>query len=106
RATVAELRVNGRVRRRFAVRPPAATLVLRAPPGLYRLRLRFFRGQQPVGEAGASGVWLLPQSSERARPPLRREPGLDARLRALASGFAGHAAIWVQDLRTGSYASW
>ena len=54
----------------------------------------------------AAGVWHLPTtgaSSVRGEHP---DPGLAARLGALAASFPGDAGIWVHELRTGRTAGW
>jgi hypothetical protein len=104
--TSAELRVNGRVWRRFPARPPRATLNLSIQPGSYQLELHFFHGERLLGRAEARDTWLLPSAATNTAAATIHSRDLDARLAAIANGYDGHVAIWLQNLRTGEYGSW
>lgn len=105
-ATTAELQVNGRLWRRFPVKPPLATVAFSSEPGSYRLEIRFFAGTRFLGRAATGGAWLLPPTAPIATPPVIHSRDLDARLAALAGSYRGNVALWVQNLRTGAYGSW
>jgi beta-lactamase class A len=106
-ATHAALFLNGRLQRRWPVRPPAVTTRLSGPAGPSTVAIRFFsRSGKLVGRPVSRDTWLLPASASVATSAGRESSALDAGLRAIGTGSGGYSAMWVQDLRTGVYGSW
>jgi hypothetical protein len=105
-STDASLFVGRRRVARKAVLGERVTFGVRQPPGRYDVRVRFYRDGQLAGRRVARRAWLLRQSAGQAVPVRRRDPALAARLAALGKAYDGYAALWVQDLRTGSAAGW
>jgi beta-lactamase class A len=96
RAVVAEAPVaGGRVR---------ASVV--AAPGRHDLEVRFLAGVRNVDLARAPAVWLLPSTARAARPGARLDAALSARLAAAARASGVQAALWTQDLGSGTAGGW
>ena len=79
---------------------------LRLSPGRYRLELRFFRGGRLVWRSVAPDAYLLPAAARVARPAVATNARLQRALRTIGRAFAGYAAVYVHDLRTGRAAGW
>jgi beta-lactamase class A len=108
RARRMEVRWNSRVVVRRSVESGVATARLdRETSGPGSLVVRFYTARgRLVGLQSAVTTWLLPASA-RVRPTrARRDRGLQSRLAAIASGFAGYAGIWVHDLTSGRIGAW
>ena len=74
--------------------------------GPQAVTVRFVAGARALGAVTARRVWLLPQSGAVARAATVRDEALSARLATLGRAFPGWAGVYVQDLSSGSYASW
>lgn len=74
--------------------------------GPQSVTVRFVAGAQVLGAVTARRVWLLPRSGAVARAATIRDEALSARLAILGRAFPGWAGVYVQDLASGSYASW
>jgi beta-lactamase class A len=101
-----EVAVDGATTRRLRITSRSVAIRTGAGPGEHDVQLRFLRGARVVGTVAANGVWLLPSSSGVATPAASRDRRLDAQAAALANGFDGTSAIWVENLRTGRYGGW
>ena len=105
-ADAAEVLVDGAVVGRVAVAGGRARAGVAAPPGRHDLEVRFLAGPRVAGRARSPGVHLLSSASRAAAPGTRLDAGLSARLAAAARASGLQAAVWVQDLRTGTVAGW
>lgn len=74
-------------------------------PGPGRVLVRFYGALgRLLARQRATKVWLLPSSNRLARA--RSDRALRRRLATIASGFAGYAGIWIQDLESGRVGAW
>ncbi|HZQ66260.1 MAG TPA: serine hydrolase [Gaiellaceae bacterium] len=107
RASEVELRVDGH---RLAIVNSQAgqlSLPVLVKPGRHTLELRFRdRTGRLIAIQRSESVWLLPRSWTTSPAASRDDRALDASLAALANSFPGHAAIWIQNLRSGRQAAW
>ncbi len=77
-----------------------------APPGRHDLEVRFLAGDRDAGLVRAPDVWLLPSAARAARPGARLDAALSARLAAAARASGVQAALWTQDLASGTAGGW
>ena len=83
-----------------------ARFTVRGRVGPQSVTVRFVAGAQVLGAVTAHRVWLLPRSGAVARAATFRDEALSGRLATLGRAFSGWAGVYVQDLSSGSYASW
>ena len=102
----AVLVVGGRWTGRTRVEDGEARFVLKGRVGPQAVTVRFVVGGRPLDAVTARRVWLLPRSGAVARAATVRDEALSARLAALGRAFPGWSGVYVQDLSTGSFASW
>ena len=97
----AELTVDGGSPQPVSVSANRVRVSVLAAPGRHDLTLTFLSGSQTLGQARASGTWLLPLSARTAHPYRTRDPKLEQRLSALGRSVPGYSAFWVQNLTDG-----
>ena len=102
----ARLYVNGELVSTLRTAAPDVRFRLRLPPGRYRLEIRFLRAGRLVWRSVTSDAFLLPPTARVARPAVATNRSLQRRLGRLGRSFAGYAAAYVHDLRTGRAAGW
>ena len=105
-ATAAHLWVDGQAAGEPPIRAGRARATVSAPPGPHDLEVRFTTDGRVVATARAARVRLLDASGRAARPADRLDDRRSRRLAGLARGLDGNAAIWTQDLVTGTAAGW
>lgn len=105
-ADAAEVLVDGALAARAVVSGGRLRASVAGAPGRHDLELRFLAGGRAIGAVRSRGVWLLPESARAARPGARPDAALSARLAAAARASGLQAAIWAQDLTSGTAAGW
>jgi beta-lactamase class A len=106
-AQSAQLLVDGRLHSQVrAAGHRVLRFTVRSPRGPHDIEVRFFRRGKLVGRAGENNAWLVPPTAAVAALPLHESRDLDAKLATLARAYAGKTAIWIENLESGTYASW
>lgn len=103
-----ELLVDGRFWDSWGATTGSFAVKLVSPPGhLHTIELRFSSATGArVGRAVSHELWLLPKSSAELPGTRREDAKLSVSLHALARGFPGYSATWVEDLRSGRSGAW
>jgi hypothetical protein len=104
------VRIDGRVAAEKDLRPGRTTFDFHVslPPRDVRLTVTAIADRSGRASTTVAPVFGLPRGGSPRAPPRRsnEDPQLARTIRALARGFPGTCAIFVQDLRTGSGAAW
>lgn len=104
--TRGQLIVDGRVVRTLPLRTRSVWINVPAVPGRHTIALRLYAGTKLAERLESRDVWLLPASARRLNAAQHRSGELDAKLAVPGNSFRGNAAIWVENLASGSYGAW